>query len=169
MPMNEDSEHEIQRLATRAQDALRARQAMCTVAESCTGGWIAQVLTSISGSSEWFERGFVVYSNAAKIELLGVPQAVLETDGAVSEPAARAMARGALAHSGAQVAMAVTGVAGPTGGTADAPVGTVCFGWALGPERVDTTTQRLSGDRADIRWAAVRLAIDGMCDRLRAA
>jgi nicotinamide-nucleotide amidase len=167
--MNQDREHDTQRLARLAQDALRVRHIMCTVAESCTGGWIAQVLTSISGSSEWFERGFVVYSNAAKTELLGVPQSVLDTDGAVSEATARAMALGALAHSGAQVAMAVTGVAGPTGGTADKPVGTVCFGWAMEPSQVETETQRLRGDRSEIRWAAVRHAIEGLCDRLGAA
>lgn len=167
--MNHDREQETQRLARLAQDTLRGRHITCTVAESCTGGWIAQVLTSISGSSEWFERGFVVYSNAAKIELLGVPQSTLDADGAVSEPAARAMARGALAHSQAQVAMAVTGVAGPTGGTVDKPVGTVCFGWALSPTRIETETQSLRGDRSEIRWTAVRHAIEGLCNRLGAA
>ncbi len=167
--MNHDREHQTQRLARLAQDALRGRHIMCTVAESCTGGWIAQVLTSISGSSEWFERGFVVYSNAAKIELLGVPQSVLDADGAVSEPTARAMALGALAHSDAQVAMAVTGVAGPSGGTAEKPVGTVCFGWALGPTQAGAETQHLSGDRSEIRWAAVCHAIEGLCERLRVA
>ncbi len=165
--MNPDREHEAQRLATLAQDTLRTRGLMCTAAESCTGGWIAQVLTSISGSSEWFERGFVVYSNAAKVELLGVAQDVLDTHGAVSEPTARAMALGAVAHSAAQVAMAVTGLAGPTGGTVDKPVGTVCFGWALDAERVDTETRRFDGDRAAIRWAAVRHAVEGLCQRLQ--
>lgn len=167
--MNHDREHEAQRLARLAEDTLRARRLMCAVAESCTGGWIAQVLTSVSGSSEWFERGFVVYSNAAKMELLGVPRSVLDTDGAVSEPTARAMAAGALAHSGAQVAMAVTGIAGPTGGTEDKPVGTVCFAWALSPTQIEAETKRLQGDRSEVRWASVRHAIEGLCDRLRTA
>jgi nicotinamide-nucleotide amidase len=102
---------------------------MLATAESCTGGMIAAACTDLAGSSQWFERGFVTYSNEAKTELLGVPAGLIATHGAVSESVARAMALGAVAHSRAQVAVAVTGIAGPTGGTADKPVGTVWFGW----------------------------------------
>ncbi len=107
---------------------LKRRGLMMATAESCTGGLIAGACTDVSGSSDWFERGFVTYSNAAKTELLGVPAELIHQHGAVSEPVARAMAAGALAHSPAQLAVAVTGVAGPTGGSADKPVGTVWFG-----------------------------------------
>ena len=165
--MSEDRERETERLARRLESALRKRNVMCAAAESCTGGWIAQVLTSIPGSSDWFERGFVVYSDAAKIELLGVPQTVLDSDGAVSEPVARAMAVGALTHSNAQVAMSVTGIAGPAGGTQQKPVGTVCFGWALDVGAVVTGTRHFPGDRSQVRWASVRYAIEGLCERLR--
>ena len=111
-------------------DALKARGLMMATAESCTGGLIAGACTSLSGSSDWFDRGFVTYSNAAKAEMLGVPEALIDAHGAVSEPVARAMAAGAVARSAAQLAVAVTGVAGPTGGSAEKPVGTVWFGWA---------------------------------------
>jgi len=124
-------------------------------AESCTGGLIAAACTELSGSSNWFERGFVTYSNAAKTELLGVDAALIASHGAVSEAVARAMATGALAHSHAQVAIAVTGVAGPGGGSADKPVGTVCFGFAW-PGAVNTETCQFAGERADVRRASVQ-------------
>lgn len=110
---------------------LLARGWMLATAESCTGGLIAAACTELPGSSTWFERGFVTYSNAAKTELLGVPAPLIAAHGAVSEPVARAMAEGAVAHSAAQASIAVTGVAGPTGGSADKPVGTVWFGWCV--------------------------------------
>ena len=128
-------------------------------AESCTGGLIAAACTDLAGSSQWFERGFVTYSNAAKTELLGVPTALIAQHGAVSEPVARAMALGALAHSAAQVALSVTGVAGPSGGSAAKPVGTVWFGFAwpgpAGPAKPasHTETLRFDGDRAAVRAA----------------
>ena len=134
-------------------------------AESCTGGLIAGACTEVSGSSAWFERGFVTYSNAAKTELLGVPVELIAQHGAVSEPVARAMAAGALAHSPAQLAVAVTGVAGPTGGSADKPVGTVWFGWAT-PAGTFTEHQRFDGDRAAVRAATVRHALAGLLQRL---
>src|SRR5258707_511374 len=112
-------------------EALRARRWMLTTAESCTGGWVGEVLTAIAGSSDYYDRGFSTYSNAAKHDTLGVPEATLNQFGAVSEETARAMAEGALEHSAAQVALSVTGVAGPGGGLPDKPVGTVCFGWAV--------------------------------------
>jgi nicotinamide-nucleotide amidase len=147
---------------------LRARGLMMATAESCTGGLIAGACTDLSGSSDWFERGFVTYSNAAKHALLGVPALLIEQHGAVSEPVARAMATGALAHSPAQLAVAVTGVAGPTGGSAEKPVGTVWFGWAT-PQGVFTEHRRFDGDRAAVRQATVRHALAGLLQRLPGA
>ena len=144
---------------------LKSRGLMMATAESCTGGLIAGACTDVSGSSDWFERGFVTYSNAAKTELLGVPAELIAQHGAVSEPVARAMAAGARAHSPAQVALAVTGVAGPTGGSADKPVGTVWFGWAT-PAGTFTEHQRFDGDRAAVRAATVRHALAGLLQRL---
>jgi nicotinamide-nucleotide amidase len=128
---------------------------MLTTAESCTGGMIAAACTGVSGSSHWFERGFVSYSNLAKSQMLGVPEMLIAEHGAVSEPVARAMALGALQHSAAQVAVAVTGIAGPNGGSADKPVGTVWFAWAT-PEGVVSERQQWSGDRAAVRSATLR-------------
>ncbi len=136
-------------------------------AESCTGGWIAQVLTSIPGSSRWFERGFVTYSNLSKRELLGVRTAVLARCGAVSEQTARAMAEGALAHSHADLALAVTGIAGPEGGTPEKPVGTVCFAWAMRQRDTHSLTRHFTGDRDEIRRQSVLAAIDGLGDYFR--
>lgn len=135
-------------------------------AESCTGGLIAAACTDLAGSSTWFERGFVSYSNAAKTELLGVDAQLIQQYGAVSEPVARAMAQGALTHSHAQVSLAVTGVAGPSGGTAEKPVGTVWFGWALG-DRIITDMQHFSGDRAAVRQATVQHALVRLVELLR--
>ncbi len=126
-------------------------------AESCTGGLIAAACTDLAGSSAWFERGFVTYSNDAKIELLGVEERILRRAGAVCEGVARAMVTGALTHSKAQVAVAVTGVAGPTGGSASKPVGTVWFGFAV-PGQVVTEKCHFDGDRAAVRAATVRHA-----------
>jgi nicotinamide-nucleotide amidase len=135
--------------------ALLARGWMLATAESCTGGLIAGACTDLAGSSNWLERGFVSYSNAAKTELLGVDAALIARHGAVSEPVARAMAQGALQHSKAQCALAVTGIAGPGGGSADKPVGTVWFAWAT-PQGVRSEMQRLDGDRAQVRSATVQ-------------
>lgn len=144
----------VERLATQ----LRAKGWMMATAESCTGGLIAGACTDLAGSSDWFERGFVSYSNAAKTELLGVDATLIAQHGAVSEPVARAMAQGAVTHAHAQVAVAVTGVAGPGGGSADKPVGLVWFGWAV-PGGVHTDVQRFDGDRAAVRAATVRHAL----------
>ena len=138
--------------------ALLARGWLLATAESCTGGLIAGACTDLAGSSNWFERGFVSYSNAAKTELLGVPAELIARHGAVSEPVARAMAAGALAHAHAQVSVAVTGVAGPGGGSADKPVGTVWFGWQL-PGRTETECRRFAGDRAAVRAQTVAHAL----------
>ncbi len=144
---------------------LRARGLMLATAESCTGGLIAAACTELSGSSDWFERGFVTYSNAAKTELLGVPAALIDEHGAVSEPVARAMAAGALSHSRAQLSVAVTGVAGPTGGSAHKPVGTVWLAWAT-PLGVTAERCQFPGDRAAVRQATVVQALTGLLERL---
>jgi nicotinamide-nucleotide amidase len=139
-------------------DLLLQKNLKLVSAESCTGGLIAAACTDLAGSSNWFERGFVTYSNEAKIELLGVEPQVLAQAGAVSEEVARAMLRGALAHAHAQVAVAVTGVAGPSGGSAAKPVGTVWFGFAV-PGQMLTEKCHFAGDRAAVRAAAVRHAL----------
>lgn len=130
-------------------------------AESCTGGWVAQAVTSIAGSSDWFERGYVTYSNAAKCEDLGVAKGTLLRHGAVSEPTARAMARGALAHSRGTIALAITGIAGPGGGAPGKPVGTVCFAWARG-RRMRSETKRFRGGRNSVRRQSVAHALRGV-------
>ncbi len=141
--------------------ALRQRGWRLATAESCTGGLVAATCTGLSGSSDWLDRGYVTYSNAAKTADLGVPAELLARWGAVSEPVVRAMVEGALCRSLAQVAVAVTGVAGPTGGSADKPVGTVWFGWAT-PEGVITEAQHFAGDRDAVRHATVRHALAGL-------
>ena len=140
-------------------EALLKKGFKLVTAESCTGGMIAAACTDLAGSSAWFERGFVTYSNDAKTELLGVEERVLRRAGAVCGPVAQAMAEGALAHSRAQVAVAVTGVAGPTGGSPAKPVGTVWFGFAL-PGQVVTEKCHFEGDRAAVRQATVRHALN---------
>jgi len=149
-----------------ARDLKVAGHSLAT-AESCTGGWIAQVLTSIPGSSRWFERGFVTYSNLSKRELLGVRTETLARFGAVSEQTARAMAEGALTHSHADLALAVTGIAGPDGGTPEKPVGTVCLAWAQRQRATHSTTRHFSGDRQEIRRQSVAAAIEGLGDYAR--
>lgn len=138
---------------------------LCT-AESCTGGLIAGACTDLAGSSDWFDRGFVTYSNAAKAEMLGVPMPLIERYGAVSEPVARAMAEGALARSKAQASVAVTGVAGPSGGSADKPVGTVWFAWSVNGH-ISSECQHFDGNRAAVRRATVIHALDSLLAKLR--
>jgi nicotinamide-nucleotide amidase len=147
-------------LATEIGARLAARRWMLATAESCTGGWIAEAVTAVAGSSAWFERGFVTYSNLSKQELLGVSAATLEQHGAVSIETAREMARGALAGSRADLALSVTGIAGPGGGSASRPVGTVCFGWASREgDRVDRRI--FPGDRESVRRQSVMHALEG--------
>ena len=134
--------------------ALKARGWKLATAESCTGGWVSMAVTAIAGSSDWFERGYVTYSNAAKRDDLGVAEATLRRHGAVSEETAREMAAGALKKSGAQVALAITGVAGPTGGSPDKPVGLVCFAWTDG-SKMRSDTKRFDGDRESVRRQSV--------------
>ncbi|OHC69191.1 MAG: damage-inducible protein CinA [Rhodocyclales bacterium GWA2_65_20] len=149
--------------------ACRQRRLLVATAESCTGGWVAQVITHTSGSSEWFERGFVTYSNDAKIEMLGVQAETLEQFGAVSMETAAEMAVGALKNSNALIALAITGIAGPTGGSPGKPVGTVCFAWCRVGETAETETAVFPGDREAIRRQAVVHALRGLLGRLDAA
>ncbi len=139
-------------------DQLRGRGWMMATAESCTGGAIAAACTDLAGSSDWFERGFVTYSNEAKTDMLGVDAEQIKAQGAVSELVARAMAHGAVRHSRARVAVAVTGIAGPTGGSADKPVGTVWFGFMV-DGRLSSEARRFDGDRAAVRTATARHAL----------
>jgi nicotinamide-nucleotide amidase len=147
-------------------DLLRLNLKVAT-AESCTGGLVAGAITDVPGSSDWFERGVVTYSNAAKIEFLGVRPSTLEAEGAVSEAVAREMADGMLARSAAELAVAVTGVAGPGGGTTEKPVGMVCLAFARRGRWTEAVTLHFPGDRAAVRQATVFAALEGLLSRLR--
>ena len=162
----------IQHLAQRLGAELRAQHFVLATAESCTAGGIAYAVTLVPGSSQWYDRGFITYSNEAKMQVLGVSAAYVRDFGAVSEPVARAMAIGALSHSAAQVAVAVTGIAGPDGGTPDKPVGTVCFAWAIRRDAttapwVKTETHRFDGDRAAVRTKTIILALQTLVGLLK--
>ena len=152
-------------LAKTLGERLKAAHAKLVTAESCTGGWAAQVVTSVAGSSSWFERGYVTYSNEAKRELLGVRSETLESHGAVSEETAREMAQGALRLGKGTIALAVTGVAGPGGGTPDKPVGMVCFAWAS-ERSVASETRQFKGDRESVRRQSVVRALEGVLQHL---
>ncbi len=141
---------------------LVARQWKLAVAESCTGGMLSEQITSLAGSSEWFDCGFITYSNEAKTRLLDVHANLIETEGAVSEAVAKAMAEGALANSQSQLSVAITGIAGPSGGSVKKPVGTVCFAWANKTHATVSNTLHFDGDRHAIREQAVLAAIDGL-------
>lgn len=149
--------------------ACRQRRLLLATAESCTGGWAAQVITHTSGSSAWFERGFVTYSNAAKVDMLGVREETLARHGAVSPETAAEMAAGALRNSNAMISFAITGIAGPTGGSPGKPVGTVCFAWCRVGAAADTETAVFAGDREAVRRQAVLHALRGLLKRLDAA
>ncbi|HEV7358964.1 MAG TPA: CinA family protein [Steroidobacteraceae bacterium] len=159
---------ELKRLAERVGRHLLKGRRHAATAESCTGGWIAKALTDIAGSSDWFVEGFVTYSNESKVRRLGVPRGVLQRRGAVSEATVRAMAAGALRRSKAQIAVAVTGIAGPGGAVPGKPVGTVWLGWATrrgGAIRVATALKRFRGDRETVRRKTVRDALQGLLTR----
>lgn len=158
------SNEELRQLARDLGDKLCARGWMLATAESCTGGWVGELVTSLAGSSHWYERGFITYANAAKVEMLGVPPETLEAHGAVSEETAMAMAAGALARSHAQATLAISGIAGPGGGTSQKPVGLVCYGWALADGTLLSSTCRLDGDREEIRSRAVAAALRGLIE-----
>ena len=153
------SDNELYQLATRVGSGLHARGWRLATAESCTGGWLSKVITDVPGSSRWFERGYVTYSNQAKQRDLAVDPGLLAAHGAVSAEVAEQMAAGALRRSGATLAVSITGVAGPEGGTADKPVGLVWFGLAQGSEAVRCDSRRFAGDRDTVRRQAVSHAL----------
>lgn len=155
-------ESELFKLAEQLGRLLKANGKTIATAESCTGGWIAQTITEVPGSSAWFDRGFVTYSNAAKVQMLGVNPQTLERYGAVSAETATEMAAGALTHSNANVAVAVTGIAGPDGGTPEKPVGTVFIAWANRNGAARVVRKQLSGNRKQIREQTVRGAMEGI-------
>ncbi len=155
-------------LTQRLAEAMLLNHYTLVTAESCTGGGIAQLLTCLPGSSRWFDRGFVTYSNASKREMLAVEEDILSRFGAVSEECAAAMAAGALQNSHADMAVSVTGIAGPDGGSADKPVGTVCFGWAQRKGDILTTVHVFEGGREQVRRQSVLMAIQGLLDLLEA-
>jgi len=164
----EFSDSDIYALAVRVGEALQARNLTLVTAESCTGGWASMAVTAVAGSSGWFERGFVPYSNTAKQDMLGVKPETLAAHGAVSEAVVREMAQGAVARSAAQVGLAISGVAGPGGGSAAKPVGLVCLGWAV--QGGETRSRRLQceGGREGVRRRAVVEALGGLLELLPA-
>lgn len=147
--------------------ACRELRLLIATAESCTGGWAAQVITHTAGSSEWFDRGFITYANDAKVAMLGVRPQTLEKHGAVSPETAAEMAAGALDHSNAMISLAITGIAGPTGGSPGKPVGTVCFAWCLRGGAPETERRRFEGDREAVRRQSVIHALNGLLARAR--
>ena len=162
------SEKRLHELSVEIGSELKAQGLWITCAESCTGGLIAKAITDIAGSSAWFDRGFVTYSNAAKHELLGVSEATLEQYGAVSEQVVREMAQGVLHAAGADIGLSVSGIAGPDGGSPAKPVGTVCFGWAIRPPAgtgqdagpiVEVVTRRFEGSRRAVRFGTAWFAL----------
>ena len=157
-------ENELYEFSERLGKWLMAKGKMVATAESCTGGWIAQSLTEVPGSSTWFDRGFVTYSNSAKTQMLGVKYETLETYGAVSAETAKEMVLGALAWSEAHFAIAVTGIAGPDGGTAEKPVGTVFVAWASKDGVISVKKNQFKGSRHQIRVQSVQLAIQGLTE-----
>ena len=161
------TEDDVTSLARLLADACKRRGMHLATAESCTGGGVAAACTSISGSSEWFERGMVTYTNVAKREMLGVAEETLVAYGAVSEEVAREMAVGALQHSHADICVAVTGIAGPTGGVPGKPVGTVHFAWAVRGGDIQARKFVFKGNRAAVRLQSVAVALEGLIDVLR--
>lgn len=157
---------DIENMAIQIGSALKSHGFMLAIAESCTGGAVASAITDIAGSSEWFERGFITYSNEAKREMLGVAQDTLLRYGAVSEAVVREMVAGALCYSHAQVALAVSGIAGPAGGTPDKPVGTVWFAWGIKKGQCVVRLHHLSGNRAEIRTQSVGIVLQGVLELL---
>lgn len=163
--MSDFDQTALEELAAAVGRLLLASGERLATAESCTGGWLGQCITAVAGSSRWYDRGFITYSNEAKSELLGVSPGILAAHGAMSEATAAAMAVGALAHSRAAWALAITGIAGPTGGSPDRPVGTVCFAWAGPDEQLSTATRRFAGQREAVRAQSVAHALAGLLER----
>jgi nicotinamide-nucleotide amidase len=159
-------DEELFQLAEQVGHLLKQKGWMLTTAESCTGGWVGQMITAVAGSSAWYDRGFITYTNLSKQEMLGVSGETLDAFGAVSEETAKEMAQGALKHSRAQISVSLSGIAGPGGGTPKKPVGTVCIGWATHHDTITSTTCRLGGDREEIRSRAVAAALRGLVELL---
>ena len=157
---------DLETLAGQVGAALKSRGLMLASAESCTGGWVSEAVTAVAGSSHWFDRGFITYTNESKQEMLGVTAATLAEFGAVSEPTVREMAAGALKHSHADVTLAISGIAGPGGGSLEKPVGTVCMAWAMRSGAARSQTLHFLGDRAGVRRQAVVAALRGVLDLL---
>ena len=154
-------------LAAQVGGLLKSHGLMLATAESCTGGGVAQAITDVAGSSAWFERGFITYSNLAKQQMLDVSEATLIQHGAVSEAAVREMVAGALTNGAAQVALAVSGIAGPEGGTPDKPVGTVWFAWGIKHGATHAQRHQINGNRAEVRAQSVHIALQGVLDLLK--
>lgn len=159
------SDQQLMQLADSLAAKLTEQSLIVVTAESCTGGWIAQTLTAIAGSSAWFDRGFVTYSNQAKQDMLGVAAETLQQYGAVSEQVVQEMAQGALNNSPAQLAVSVSGIAGPGGGTAEKPLGTVWFGWCRRGADATSERKQFNGDRDAVRRQAVAHALKGLANR----
>jgi nicotinamide-nucleotide amidase len=155
-------DNELFELAQQLGLLLKSKEKIIATAESCTGGWLAQIITEVSGSSAWFDRGFVTYSNAAKMQMLGIKSETLDKFGAVSAQTAVEMVKGALDHSDADCAIAVTGIAGPEGGTAEKPIGTVFIAWAYKNQEVKVIQKKLTGNRHEIRRQTVKIALEGV-------
>jgi nicotinamide-nucleotide amidase len=158
---------ELTRLAEKVGRVLKQRAMMLATAESCTGGWVGEAVTAVPGSSLWFDRGFITYTNEAKQEMLGVASATLEQHGAVSERTVLEMVSGTLNNSRAQVALAISGIAGPSGGTPEKPVGTVCFAWGFANGAVTSERRQFAGDRSEVRRQAVEHGLQGLLERLK--
>jgi nicotinamide-nucleotide amidase len=155
---------QIYQLAERTGEILQQGGCMMAAAESCTGGWLAKMVTDVPGSSQWFDRGYVTYSNQSKIDMLGVSSATLDSHGAVSLEVVAEMAEGALEKSQAGITIAISGIAGPDGGTKEKPIGTVCFAWAMKDGSIRTEQQQFFGNRSEIRQQAVVHALSGICE-----
>lgn len=167
MDLGERMESELATLSARLGEALAAAKLTLATAESCTGGWVAQVVTHTAGSSAWFDRGFVTYTNEAKTDMLGVRAETLVARGAVSREVAAEMAVGALEYSKAMISLSITGIAGPGGGSPDKPVGTVCFAWCVRGQAPESERCQFLGDRESIRRQAVEFALNGVLRRTK--
>lgn len=161
-----NKERAVLQLAEKAGVSLKSRGLFLVSAESCTGGWVGQAITAIAGSSDWYERGFITYSNHSKNEMLGVSLKTLDEYGVVSEKTAQEMANGALKNSHAQISVAITGIAGPSGGSKTKPVGTVCFAWVLKENLAKSKTYYFNGDREAVRYQSVITALQGLLNLL---
>ena len=156
----------MEQLATDLGNRLLQDKLVIALAESCTGGWLSKMITDVAGSSQWFDRGFITYTNSAKIEMLGVKPATLDAHGAVSEQTVAEMAKGAIEQSKADLAIAISGIAGPGGGSDAKPVGLVCFAWARRSKFCDTESKRFTGDREQVRYQAASYAMSEMLQKL---